>query len=192
VNSRELKNEAMAWLRFVKRFPIVATEVGNWKADVLGLDEKTSTEVEVKVSKSDLKAEFRNKGAKHYVYGNVGTGFVPTYFYLFVPEYMREQALEVAGTANPKYGVAIYHPESGNMPGQKTEIARRASKLVERPPSTRLVKAATARMSSELCGLHRALYELSERVNGVVDLVTTEAARLAELSPEPDIIEENA
>ena len=58
MNSYELKAEGMAWLRFVGKKFCVATEVGPYNADILGIDEKSSVEIETKVSRADLRADF--------------------------------------------------------------------------------------------------------------------------------------
>lgn len=153
MNSHELKAEAMAWLRFGKRLPIICTEVGHWNADVLGLNDKISVEVEVKISRADLRAEFRNKSGKHYYYQNMNGGTGPNYFYLMVPENMADLTVELAGAQDTRYGVAIYCP-GPELPGKRTKIVHKAAKLHDQPPSAKTIKTALARMGSDLCGMY--------------------------------------
>lgn len=200
MTARELKTEALCWLRYVKRMPIVATEVGGWNADVLGLNNKSSIEVEVKVSKSDLKAEFRNKRAKHYLYGGAGTNFVPNYFYVLVPEDLKDAALEVLETQNQKYGLIVYHKQTWGRPGEKCEVVRRASRLHDGPPSRKMVQAGIERMSSEICNFHIGFDRLSESIGDAKNSIAESAAKLAQVvekiepeeagsTPEPDVLE---
>ncbi len=68
MNSVQMKAAAMHWLRFRKQLNYVATECGFWSADVIGCDSEHLIEIEVKVSRADLMAEFRNKLEKHEYY----------------------------------------------------------------------------------------------------------------------------
>lgn len=157
-DSSVLKTEALCWLRFGKKMPYVATEAGYWSADVLGVCEQFSVEVEVKMSIADLKREFTTKTAKHYLYANAESApskGAPNYFYFYVPKELEEKALEIVGTEAPKAGLAVY--EGGSwMDGKKTSIAHRPTKLHARPPSPAFIKTVLNRMGSELCGRYLA------------------------------------
>ncbi len=63
-----LKATALANLRFKKQCSLVATEAGAFNADVLGATDKCIYEFEVKVSLTDLKADFNKP--KHVFYNN--------------------------------------------------------------------------------------------------------------------------
>lgn len=169
MTATRLKAQALAWLRYGKRLPIVCTEVGNWYADVLGLGRTSSVEVETKISKSDLRAEFKNKKGKHFIYQNSpeGGSFVPNYFYVLVPESLQEAALEIVGEGNPLAGVAAV-TETGEV-----RILKAATKLHSKPPGPRITRAALLRMSSELTGLHATNEtlrgQLFKRVDELID-----------------------
>lgn len=165
MKTTRVKAEAIAWLRFGKRLPIVCTEVGNWYSDVLGVGRTSSVEVETKISKSDLKAEFRNKTTKHLIYQKADEGLgrtVPNYMYFMVPEELKEAALEIVGTGNPKAGVAIVMEDS--VAGSNIIVVKPAVKLHSGKPSMQMTRAAIMRMSSELVGLHQINERLSSNI----------------------------
>jgi hypothetical protein len=171
LNTRSLHAEAMCWLRFGKRMPIVCTEVGPWNADILGLSDTMSIEVEIKQSRSDLLAEFRNKKAKHHQYANADQGpaaFVPNYFYFFVPEHLAEGTVKTVSELMPKAGIAVM-TETNYLDGRNVRIAKKAQKLRDAPPRKGFIHTAMLRMSSELCGTilanHRIASEISHNVS---------------------------
>jgi hypothetical protein len=156
----------MCWLRFGKRMPIVCTEAGPWHADILGLSDKMAIEIEVKKSRSDLQAEFRNKKAKHYSYANAETGtaaFVPNYLYFYVPEPLGEYATKALLELCPKAGLAI-QTDTNFIDGRNTRIIRKPTRLRVAPPRPGFIRTAIQRMSSELCGRYIALEEYYERI----------------------------
>lgn len=180
MNSGVLKTEAMCWLRYGKRMPIVATEAGHFSADVLGISRDMSIEIEVKVSKADLKRDF-DKVAKHLHYEK-GTSSSPSFFYFFVPEELVETAEALVKEKAPKYGIAVYNPGAG-MAGKCTRIHKKPQRLNPDPPSHRYVHTALMRMSSELCGMHLAFDTVSdnllERLKKIPELVLQVAVRAA-------------
>jgi hypothetical protein len=118
-----LHTEALAWLRYGKRMPIVCTEAGKWNADVLGMNSKMCIEVEVKHSISDLRADFRNKAHKHYLYQQANpkhaTGYekgwhtnIPNFFYFLTPAELKDKALEIIADKAPYAGSDRQEPAS--------------------------------------------------------------------------------
>lgn len=171
-SSATIKTETMCWLRYGKRMNIVASEVGRWNSDVLGLSDKMSIEVEVKVSKSDLVREFSSKQTKHYYYANAGprTETVPNYLYFAVPEVLEAVALEILKEKAPKAGLVL-HTDTNLLAGRNVRVAKKPTRLREGPPSPALIRTAMARMSSELCGSKQALDQVREHLLGAVDRV---------------------
>jgi hypothetical protein len=167
-----LHTEALAWLRYAKRLPVVCTEAGSWNADVLGLNGKLCIEVEVKKSRADLRAEFRSKPQKHYVYSHAeefdrrtAAGFVPNYFYFFVAGDIAEAAKEFVSEKAPYAGVvAVRWPSRyvTKVGRGSLQVMKPAVKLHTRPPSQRLLHAAMMRMGSEICGFRIALDQLKK------------------------------
>lgn len=174
-----LHAEALCWLRYAKRLPIVATEVGTFNADVIGMNTSMCIEVEVKKSISDLRAEFKNKVSKHHVYKNADapdyrSSYVPNYLYYFAPAEMAEKAEEVLRDQAPKAGLAVlkhsFHKTQGIV-----EVVKRPSKLHGNKPSLRFVQAAVMRMASEICISRMALDRLRSS-DLVTDIVAAAAA----------------
>jgi hypothetical protein len=149
--SKSIHVEAMCWLRYGKRMPIVCTEAGPWNADILGISSDMSIEIEVKKSKSDLKRDFTSKKAKHFAYAAGTSRWVPNYLYFYVPEELGEFAVQHLAEACPKAGVAVYK-ETENLDGRNTGIVKKPIRLREEPPHPGLVRTAIQRMSSQLCG----------------------------------------
>lgn len=160
MNSNQLKAEAMAWLRYVCKKPYVCTEVGRWSADVMAVDEKTSVEIEVKISKADLRIEGTSKRTKHLQYKEPDNWYkatIPNRFYFLVPADLKEYAMERAAELNPAYGVLV---DTGyGRTGRRLDIIKKAEFLHRRPPPKSMLLAMAKRMSSELATLY------VERVN---------------------------
>lgn len=155
MDSFDLTVEALCWLRFGKKMPYVATEAGGWNADVLAATDKFVVEVEVKVSKTDLKRDFTSKRSKHFLYANADgqpSRHVPNYFYFMVPKDIDDVALEVLEKEAPKAGLLSFDPSSRELDGRKTTVIRRPTKLHNREPTPAFLKVLLNRMGSELCG----------------------------------------
>lgn len=166
--SFSLHTEALAFLRYGKRLPVVCTEAGSWNADVLGMNASMCIEVEIKKSMGDLRAEFRNKPHKHFVYNNAGefdprkaSGYVPNYFYFFVPPELGQKAEEFLREKAPKAGLMVAYPaRRAYGVGKRVEVRVRPKKLHDRPPSPSFLRTAVMRMSSQICGFRIAMDEL--------------------------------
>ena len=109
MTSADLKTEALCWLRFGKKLSYICTEVGKWNADAFGCNEAYSVEIEVKISKADLRHEFKSKAAKHYSYRN-GHALAPNYFYFYVPSELVDEARTLVEANFPEAGLAAYIP----------------------------------------------------------------------------------
>lgn len=163
--------EALAWLRFGKRMPWVCTEAGRFNADVLGADDKQLVEVEVKRSRSDFAADFKNKVYKHECYADGRETYkrvwIPNYFYFFVPENLVEAGLEILEEQKSPAGlVALRIPKVGiydHIPvSRRVSVVKRANKIHSRSPSPGVIKALGLRMSSEIATL-RMRFEADDR-----------------------------
>jgi hypothetical protein len=167
MNSGLLKTEALAWLRFHKRMDYVCTEGGYWSADVLGACDQFVIEVEVKTSRADLLAEFRNKTTKHAYYQN-HTNWSPNYFYFLVPVDLGPEAVEIIKEKMPKAGVLVYqYPRMRH--GERLKCLRKPTKLHSKKPIAKFTEAVRRREASELCGLHIAMDEL-RATHGITEI----------------------
>lgn len=194
----ELKVEALSWLRYMKQYPIVCTEVGNWNCDALGIGPALMSEVEIKVSLSDLRAEFKNKKAKHYRYWLSNEGArpytsVPNFFYVMLPAPLIEDAKTFLDEICPRAGILSYHTPAW---GRTVGVVRKATKIHELPPSKHMVRTAVRRMSSELCGLWATQEKLRGDIFATLETATRSIAAAAMknegvLDTEPDDVKED-
>jgi hypothetical protein len=171
MNSTILKTEALCFLRYVKKMDLVCTEGGPWNSDVLGTTDSYSIEIEVKTSRADLLAEFRNKKAKHSSYGT-GDRWCPNYFYFLVPPELAESTAVLVAERMPKAGVlsllGVFTNSSRRADGRKLVVVRKARKLRDRKPTDSFKRQIMLRMGSELCGMHLALDRLrADLITGV-------------------------
>lgn len=154
--SRDMKYQALKWLRLDQRCMFIATEVGQYNADVLGINEKKIVEIEVKISMTDFKNDF--KKPKHEQYSKAGyfteawyKAWVPTHFYFAVLDEMVEPVKEFLdkhkGELTNAYGV---------INAKDWSVVRRAKWLHKDPPSNRVKCTTALRMGSELIRFHEA------------------------------------
>ena len=110
--TNEITANLLAWFRFVKGYGLIATEVGyRWKSDVLAQDIDELIEVEVKISYTDMKNEFKKIKHKHYKNATKRADirrYIPTKFYICVPENLKDKAIEVIDKLNTNYGLIIF------------------------------------------------------------------------------------
>lgn len=149
-----MKFEALKWLRLEQRCMFIATEVGAYNADVLGINEEKMVEVEVKVSMADLKNDFKKH--KHITYsGRYGTEhetqWIPTQFYFAVTEEIVAEAKAFLesdrGERSKSYGIICLKDWS---------VVKRAKKLHKNRPNNRVKCVTALRMGSELIRFHEA------------------------------------
>ena len=105
-----MKTRLLLYFRDIKRFPIVATE---WKdMDVVVCDLKFKHEIEVKISISDLKADF--KKFKFMYFGEEfyqeHRDFVPNNFYYAIPDELKEKAIPIIEENAPFAGIIVVKP----------------------------------------------------------------------------------
>ena len=130
MTSKTIKAVILAYYRY-KRGYFVATEtnVSHGIADVVAVskDLSISVEIEVKVSKSDLKNEWGNKGTKHSRLQDTANRYqlVPNYFYFAMPASLYNDALQESIDLNghSSYGVMIV------TDSYQIEIVKQAKRL---------------------------------------------------------------
>lgn len=149
-----MKFEALRWLRLQQRSLFIATEVGAYNSDVLGINEEKMIEIEVKVSMADFKNDFRKY--KHDLYGGTSwatyeSQWVPTHFYFAVlPEMVEPVKAFLETCSKPRancYGVISL--------GGWT-VVKRAKWIHKNKPTNRVKVAVALRMGSELVRFHEA------------------------------------
>ena len=71
LTSIDLKYYIMAYYRYIRHWPVVATEVSTLKsffADVIAADTQELVEIEIKTTREDFLREFSSKESKHNIY----------------------------------------------------------------------------------------------------------------------------
>lgn len=113
IETKRMKVAAIEWLRYGRQCFCVATEVGYYSADVLGMNSKSVWEIEVKRTKADFSSDFRNKKNKHWDYTQSKRNIRkrPHYFYYMVPKEISDWAVAKINEMNEcPYGVMAYTP----------------------------------------------------------------------------------
>ncbi len=155
-DANKMKYEALKWLRIDQRCMFIATEVGGYNADVLGINEKKMIEVEVKVTFEDFKNDFKKYKHDRYVGGFSGeweNQWIPTHFYFALPDDLVDKAkahLEERSKNYPK--VSDY----GIIQMTDWKVVKRAKWLHKNPPNNRVKCTTALRMGSALIRFHEA------------------------------------
>jgi hypothetical protein len=154
-----MKFHALRWLRIDQRCMFIATEVGGYSADVLGINEKKMVEIEVKVTMADFKNDFKKSKHLQYTTYDPATGhdyawykqWVPTHFYFAVPAAMVEEVKAYLETAK-----APRAKDYGVISAEDWTVVKRAKWLHKNPPGNRAKATCALRMGSELIRFHEA------------------------------------
>jgi hypothetical protein len=149
--SSTIKTAVLGHFRFNERWILFSTEASLWHADILMVDKNDYlVEFEVKVSISDLKADFEKKKHKSYKNYNGRGGMVPNRLYFAVPKLLVTKA-SVILKAYPAYGIITVDESDG-----KVEVFKRAG-FIHRfhKASEKARRVILLRMGSELISLRR-------------------------------------
>lgn len=178
IDSWKLKEAALNYLRFEKQMPWIATEFGNYSADVIGANSERMIEIEVKISKSDFMHDFQKP--KHHYYVNSRNELpswraaIPNLFFYLVPVFLEVIVVETVVAKDLKYGVMVYDSEPSIENGHGViRVAKRAKRLHEKVPEHSTLEAIARRMSSELVGMYR----LRNRFENLFDTVLQQAQK---------------
>ena len=150
----QIKTACLTWLRLEKRCAFIATEVGAYNADVLGVSEKQMIEIEVKVTIEDLRADFRKSKHDYYSKKEIDesryyeTRWYPTHFYFCLPKRLIPQALEYLSTrpSAEKYGVIQF---------EGMEIIKRPKKMRVNEIDSHVKFTIALRMGSQIIRMMR-------------------------------------
>jgi len=157
----------IAYMRFGRRCFNTATECGAWNCDILGTNGKSTTEIEIKCSLSDLKNELKSKTKirKHQYYKNgIVRGkyyLIPNYYFICVPEKIGNKSLKIVNQLDDRYGLIIfngwdktyYKGDVSYLPNQTFEIIKKAKKIVKNYDK-RFEIPIQMRMSTELYSIY--------------------------------------
>jgi hypothetical protein len=151
MNSLHIKTALLAYFRFRKQWPYLATEVGGYSADVLASDGAALVEAEVKVSRYDLLADFRKPKHVHCARADVTSEWTPNKFYFAVPPHLETIALETIIAKAPRYGLMVIG--EGRV-DDCVRVARKAERIHSRPISAFALTKIVLRASSDLVTLY--------------------------------------
>lgn len=152
INSDLMKVVIASYFRYRLRYNYVCTEYDC--RDLIACNSKYMTEVEVKISYSDLKAD--KKKYKHNVYKK-GLKDNPNYFYYAITEEMYDDGKSVKyikENLNPSYGIMWIKD------WREPIIMKRPTLLHKNKVSQKELSAILRRVSSENICLRKKLYEL--------------------------------
>ena len=167
MTSNFIKMCLLNYFRF-KRGMLCATEVttreGLSDVTAVTLDKRLSYEVEVKISISDLKADFKKhkhriikKGAKdfksyYYYFSN--------YFYFCVPEGILEKTMNIVNQQNvPYYGIIKIIDNKKITPSGRVKFVKKSK--ASTGSNDHLYNVLLKRVSSEVVNLHNKLNKAS-------------------------------
>jgi len=159
MNANEVKTKVLHYWRFTRNgYNYIATEAGKFKSDILVSNEKEIIECETKISRADLRNDFKKK--KHAIYKKPTAWYakwLPNKFYFAVPPKLTEYALElVEGTY---YGVI--EVDDKKITKRKKEIYCKIiknAKTIQPNFKKRLHRQIFMRCSSELIRLRIKMY----------------------------------
>ena len=175
--AEHLKYWLFYYYRIKRQFHYCASEVGigwRWQADFIVCTDKDATEIEIKVSMSDLKNDVIHKQQKFECLNNIreDKDFViykkdriPNYFYYCVPEKIATKAYEYL--KDSPYGLIII-PNHHYYDNDFFWIKKGSDKFNKDYP-TELKEIVVARMSSEILGLREKILVMKNEYDIVSD-----------------------
>lgn len=166
MSANEIKNAVLAYYRFKRQFPYLATECLD--SDVLVSDGQLLTEVEVKVAFGDYRREFKKgKYSEWYrdaMEENRGKPYAckldPNFMFFAAPEELAHKI--ITDTEHHKYGHGVlsvkkrihtfYTKETGQYSKEvvEVEVLKRAKKLHSNHVNYKSLRSIISRMASEL------------------------------------------
>lgn len=171
MDSNEIKSALYNHYRFKKQAHIMADEVStSWSlADFLVIDRADIvTEIEIKTSLSDLKADFKKD--KYFILRNNKTAdlFPRHYFYFCVPVELKDKALIILQEQDSRIGLLYADKAKSKFIFKEYYIyTEKRAKLLIKDIDQRLINSlkdkVTARLSSAMAFMMREKYDISKK-----------------------------
>ena len=140
-----------AYFRFTNGCSCIATEAGSYSSDFLVVRKHKLVEVEIKVTKADLNADFRKPKHKIYESGR-DSQWTPNQFYFAVPKEL--VAYAVSKCVDTPYGVMVVNESTRKyMWKDRVKVVKRAKKLHDRPVARVVIHTIYSRLASEMARL---------------------------------------
>lgn len=162
-----MKSAAIDWLRYEKQCELMATEVGEYQADALGVMKDTIYELEIKRSLEDLRCEF----TKIHKWDGVSIRngrWKPHYFYFVVTPDILDGAIAMLEDNGVKAGVMVWNFSQQDLAGRYREkgmfwnyvrVVKVCPRLKEGKVDGSVKIGMQKRMGSEVCRSHHRLVE---------------------------------
>src|SRR5574344_191561 len=161
INSDMMKIVLASYYRYTLRYLYTCTEFE--QMDICACNGKYLTEIEAKISYSDLKADSKKTKAygklKHDFYSGKNKSkyvLVPNYFYYCITEEMYDDGKSVKWIKEnyPNYGIMWVKD------WREPIITKRPTMLNKNKVGSKILESILKRISSENIGLRKKLYEL--------------------------------
>jgi hypothetical protein len=141
----------MSEYRYRKQIKMCCTEVGNYSADFAYIKNGALYEVEIKISLSDFKSDFKKR--KHKLYESERYSlFKPNYFYYAVPVSLLPKITPIL-INYPKYGIIVIKEDDThrfNRNFSNTKIVKTAKILHSYYVPDKVTEKFISRMTSEI------------------------------------------
>lgn len=148
-NANQCKNALLAYFRFKRGYPYVATEY--LECDVVAAKSSEWIEVEVKISWSDYCAEWKKKKHKDGLSIYIKNKYSPNRKYFAAPPSLAQRIANDRAENHPEYGVLSIWTE------EDITFVRRATTLHKEQPTCNTLDGIISRVTSELITLRRKL-----------------------------------
>ncbi len=175
MSSLDMKSWLLSYLRYGRQFPIVATEFGDGRADVIGVRSRYLWEIEVKISISDLRAE-ENKQKKHErflaaeYYSNRFNRLLPNDFSFAVPVEISAKAKEIIEEEFPYAGLL----EVGvNCTNWGVMVLKKPQRLHTKRLTARNLGYIVRGQSASLACAYRRITEMRRAVESLREMKAT-------------------
>ena len=171
----ELKEAALYFLRFERSMTHIATEFGQYSADVVGATSDRLIELETKISLGDLRNDFKKDKHRRYLKASDDCDFdynhqdMPNYFYFMVPPALADEAVRLCEEHNKYYGVVIYSGDQEHHWINRWKVVRRGKRMHTRKPNEKCLSRIAARMATEIVVAHSLKYRVAEMRTIMVD-----------------------
>lgn len=146
-NANQCKNALLAYFRFKRGYPYVATEY--LECDVVAAKSSEWIEVEVKISWSDYCAEWKKKKHKDVLSIYIKNKYSPNRKYFAAPPSLAQRIANDCAENHPEYGVLSIWTE------EDITFVRRATTLHKEQPTCNTLDGIISRVTSELITLRR-------------------------------------
>lgn len=163
-NSDYFKIVVASYFRFVSHYIYTCTEYEYM--DVCACNSNYITEIECKISRSDLKKELLKDKHEYYSFSKKSKHvIVPNRYYIAIPfDMYDDETKDFINELNPLYGIMVVK-DNEDYP----IIVKEAKKLHNEKVSPKILEEIIRRMSSENISLRKKLVKLKESEQNLKD-----------------------